>query len=48
MPKFLKQRDFPDGPVVKACALNAGGPGSIPGQGNRSHRSQLEHPTGHK
>ena len=26
---------------LKLCALNAGGPGSIPGQGTRSHMSEL-------
>ena len=30
-------RDFPGGAVVKTHAPNAGGPGSIPGQGTRSH-----------
>ena len=29
-------RDFPGGPVVKNLLYNAGGPGSIPGQGTRS------------
>ena len=34
-------------PVVQwltLCALNAGGPGSIPGQGTRSHMPQLKIP----
>ena len=26
---------------LKLCTLNAGGPGSIPGQGTRSHMSEL-------
>ena len=30
-------RDFPGGPVVKTPTPSAGGPGSIPGQGTRSH-----------
>jgi len=30
-------RDFPGGPVAKTLCSNAGGPGSIPGQGTRSH-----------
>ena len=34
-------RDFPDGPVVKTRRSNAGGLGSIPGEGNRSHMPQL-------
>ena len=29
--------DFPGGPMVKTHAPNEGGPGSIPGQGTRSH-----------
>ena len=28
-------RDFPGGPVVKNPPSNAGGPGSIPGQGTK-------------
>ena len=27
---------------LRLCAPNAGGPGSIPGQGTRSHMSQLK------
>ena len=38
----LKIRDFPGGPEAKAPASNAGGPGSILGQGTRSHMLQLE------
>ena len=34
--------DFPGGPVVRTQAPNAGGLGSIPGQGTRSHMSQLK------
>ena len=45
MEEWLKQpfdiksdlRDFPGGTVVKTHAPNAGGLGSIPGQGTRSH-----------
>ena len=33
--------DFPGGPVVRLQAPNAGGPGSIPGQGAESHTPQL-------
>ena len=29
--------DFPGGPVVRLCSFSAGGAGSIPGQGARSH-----------
>ena len=37
--------DFPGGPVAKPPpAANAGGPGSIPGQGTRSHMLQLKIP----
>ena len=36
----METRDFPAGPVVNS-APNAGGPGSIPGQGTRSHVLQL-------
>ena len=31
-------------PQLRLCALNAGGPGSIPGQGTGSHRLQLKTP----
>ena len=31
----------PNGGPVVLCAPNAGGPGSIPGQGKRSHMPQL-------
>ena len=35
------QRDFPGGPVVKTLSSNAGGVGSIPGQGTKiPHASQ--------
>ena len=34
-------RDFPGGPVAKPPHSNAGGPGSTPGQGTRSHMLQL-------
>ena len=34
-------RDFPGGPVAKTLCSNAGGPGSIPGQGTRSHMLQI-------
>ena len=35
---FLKHsaRDFPGGPVVKTSSFNAGGVGSIPGQGAKT------------
>ena len=33
--------DFPRGPVAKTLASSAQGPGSIPGQGTRSHMPQL-------
>ena len=33
--------DFPGGTVAKPLAPNVGGPGLIPGQGIRSHMSQL-------
>ena len=35
-------RDVPGGPVVKTRAPNAAEPGSIPGQGARSHMAQLK------
>ena len=31
------KRDFPGGAVIRLCAPNAGGPGSIPGRGTRFH-----------
>ena len=31
--KSMRERDFPDGPVVKTLSSNAGDVGSIPGQG---------------
>jgi len=34
-------KDFPDGPVVKPHARNAGGLGVSPGQGTRAHMPQL-------
>ena len=36
--------DFPGGPVAKTSHSLAGGPGSIPGQGARSHILQLKIP----
>ena len=39
--KKLYLWDFPGGPVARIHAPNAGGLGSIPGQGTRSHMSQL-------
>ena len=33
--------DFPGAPVVRLCAPSAGGLGSLPGQGTRSHLRQL-------
>ena len=36
--------DFPGGPTVKTHGPNAGGPGSIPGQGTRSRMMQLKIP----
>ena len=44
LPKKKKKKnckDFPGGPVVEICAPNAGAPGSMPGQGTRSHVPQL-------
>ena len=38
----MKLRDFPDGPVVKIPHSLCWGPSSIPGQGTRSHMSQLK------
>lgn len=35
--EFLKIEDFPDGPLAKAQAPNAEGPGLITGQGTRCH-----------
>ena len=44
MAKKLQLRDIPDGPVAKALwAPSAGSPGSIPGQGTRSHMQRLGH-----
>ena len=37
----LHSGDFPGGPVAKPQAPNAGGLGSIPGQGTRFHIPQL-------
>ena len=34
-------RDFPGGPGLRFRAPNAGDPGTIPGQGTRSHMLQL-------
>ena len=34
--------DFPDGPAAKTVCPRAAGPGSIPGQGTRSHVPQLK------
>ena len=36
--------DFPGGPVAKIPHSQSRDPGSIPGQGNRSHMPQLKHP----
>ena len=38
----LKKADmgFPGGPWIRFCAAKAGGPGSIPAQGTRSHMLQ--------
>ena len=36
--------DFPGGPVAETPCTNAGGLGSIPGQGTRSHMLQLRIP----
>ena len=41
MVHFKWLRDIPGGPVSKLCTPNAGDPGSIPGQGTRSHMLQL-------
>ena len=42
---FKNPRDFPGNPrvlqLLRLCVLKAGGPGSIPGQGTRSHVPQL-------
>ena len=35
-------RGFPGGPVAKTPSSHAGSPGSIPGQGARSHMLQLK------
>ena len=37
----MMEGDFPGGPVPKTSCSNAGGPGSIPSQANRSHKQQL-------
>ena len=34
-------RDFPGGPVAKTPCFQSRGPGSIPGQGTRSHMLEL-------
>ena len=40
---FKMYRDFPGGPVVKTSPSNAGGAGSIPGQGTKiPHASWLK------
>ena len=39
---MVKRCAFPGGPVAETSAPNAGGCGSIPGQGTRSHIPQLE------
>ena len=42
--KQKKIRDFPGGPVVKTLSFNAGGEGSIPGQGAKiPHASRSKH-----
>ena len=42
MPDEIRlKRDFPGGPELRLWAPSAGGPGSIPGQGVRSHMLQL-------
>ena len=40
--KKIKLGDLPDGPWLRLPAPNAGAPGLIPGQGNRSHVPQLK------
>ena len=37
----MSQQDFPGSLVAKICTPKAGGPGSIPNQGNRFHMLQL-------
>ena len=37
--------DFPAGPVAKTLSFHCRGPGSIPGQGTRSHMLQLKIPS---
>ena len=39
--KEKKSGDLPGGPGLRLLAPSAGGPGSIPGQGARSHMLQL-------
>ena len=39
--KVCQFGDLPGSPVVKTLPSNAVGPGSIPGQGTRSHMPQL-------
>ena len=38
---LIMARDVPGGPVVKTLHSQGRGPGSIPGQGTRSHMPQL-------
>ena len=45
----VQNRDFPGVPVVKTLLSNAGGEGSIPGQGAKiPHASRLKNKTKHK
>ena len=39
--EYRRRWDFPDGPVAKTPCSQCRGPGSIPGQGTRSHMPQL-------
>ena len=43
-----KDRDFPGGPVVKTLAANAGGAGSIPGQGTKAPHASRPKKRPHK
>ena len=42
--KIVSFWDFPGGPVAKTPGSNSGGPGSILGQGTRSHMPPLKVP----
>lgn len=42
--EIIKWKVFPDGSVAKTLHVNAGGPGYLPGQGARPHKTQLKDP----